>query len=169
MNTNPASRRARPYGRPEIPWWRAALDAAEVPYTVHEHAPALSIAERQALPFPWAQAVKTLACTTTGTPLVLVALRASDRLDFARLASALDTTRSRLRPADADLLRAEGLNPGGIAPISHRPGVPCLIDTAVTACEQPVFCGAGSAERTLEIPAAILARLPRARVVLLRR
>ncbi|MFD8993541.1 hypothetical protein [Streptomyces abikoensis] len=43
-------------------------------------------------------------------------------MDFARLAAATGTSRSRLRPADADLLATDGLAPGGILPGSHRPG-----------------------------------------------
>ncbi|MEV7426645.1 MULTISPECIES: YbaK/EbsC family protein [unclassified Streptomyces] len=144
--------------------WRAVLDADGCAYTVHAHAAAHSVAERQALPFPWTQAIKTLAFTTPDTPLLLVALRAQDRVDFARLASATGTSRSRLRPADAGPLAAEGLVPGGIPPVSHRPGVPCLIDTAVAEPARPVYCGAGSADRTLQIDSAVLARLPRARM-----
>ncbi|GGU47149.1 aminoacyl-tRNA deacylase [Streptomyces violascens] len=149
--------------------WRAVLDADGCPYTVHEHAAAYSVAERQALPFPWLQAVKTLAFTTPDIPLLLVALRAQDRVDFARLAAVLGTSRSRLHTADAGLLTAEGLVPGGVPPVSHRPGVPCLIDTAVTEPDRPVYCGAGTADRTLQIDSAALARLPRAQVAALSR
>ncbi|WP_158103970.1 YbaK/EbsC family protein [Streptomyces carpinensis] len=146
------------------------LDADSSAYTVHEHAAAHSVAERKALPFPWSQAVKTLAFTTAQFPLLLVALRADDRVDFTRLVAAAGTSRSQLRTAEPDLLTAEGLAPGGIPPISHRPGVPCLIDTAVVESGHPsVYCGAGSAARTLQIPPAVLARLPRAHVTLLRR
>ncbi|AZM93865.1 hypothetical protein D1J60_35755 (plasmid) [Streptomyces sp. W1SF4] len=88
--------------------WRAVLDADGCPYTVHEHAAAHSVAERQSLPFRWSQAVKTLAFTAPDNPLLLVALRAQDRVDFARLAAVLGTSRSRLRTADAALLAAEG-------------------------------------------------------------
>ncbi|MFG2501507.1 YbaK/EbsC family protein [Streptomyces sp. NPDC048441] len=149
--------------------WRSVLDADGGAYTVHEHAPAHSVAERQALPFPWSQAVKTLAFTTADTPLLLVALRAEDRIDFARLAAAVGASRSQLRATDAEALGAEGLVPGGIPPVSHRPGVPCWIDTAVIEVGQPVFCGAGSADRTLQVEPAVLARLPRAHVTQLRR
>ncbi|WP_078841156.1 aminoacyl-tRNA deacylase [Streptomyces acidiscabies] len=146
------------------PPWRAVLDADGCAYTVHEHAAAHSVAERQALPFPWSHAVKTLAFTAPDIPLLLVALRAEDRVDFARLAAAIGTGRSRLRTADADLLAAEGLIPGGVPPVSHRAGVPCLIDTAVTEPDRTVYCGAGSADHTLQIDSAVLARLPRAQV-----
>ncbi|MGS2587959.1 YbaK/EbsC family protein [Streptomyces hebeiensis] len=54
--------------------------------------------------------------------------------------------------------------PGGVPPVSHRPGVPCLIDAAVANPGRPVYCGAGSADRTLQINSADLARLPRAQV-----
>ncbi|MEU3657656.1 YbaK/EbsC family protein [Streptomyces sp. NPDC032161] len=138
-------------------------------YTVHEHAAAHSVAERQALPFPWSQAVKTLAFTAPDIPLLLVALRAEDRVDFARLAAVIGASRSRPRTADAGLLAAEGLVPGGVPPVSHRPGVPCLIDTAVAEPDRTVHCGAGAADRTLRIGSAALARLPRAQVASLSR
>ncbi|MCB5167017.1 YbaK/EbsC family protein [Streptomyces bambusae] len=144
--------------------WRAVLDTDGCTYAVHTHAPAHSVAERQALPFPWSQAVKTLAFTTPDVALLLVVLRAEDRVDFARLAAVLGTSRSRLRPADPELLAAEGLVPGGVPPVSHRPGVPCLIDTAVAEADGPVYCGAGTADRTLQLDSAVLVRLPRARV-----
>ncbi|GAA0271111.1 hypothetical protein GCM10010302_05850 [Streptomyces polychromogenes] len=145
------------------------LDADGCPYTVHEHAAAHTVAERQALPFPWPQAVKTLAFTTPDTPLLLVALRAQDRVDYARLAARLGTSRSRLRTADTALLAAEGLVPGGVPPVSHRPGVPCLIDAALAEPERPLYCGAGTADRTLQIDSATLTRLPRAQVATLSR
>ncbi|WP_225094639.1 aminoacyl-tRNA deacylase [Streptomyces sp. CoH27] len=147
--------------------WQAVLDADGSAYTVHEHAAAHSVAERKALPFPWSQAVKTLAFTSPRLPLLLVALRADDRVDFARLAAAAGIGRAQLRTAGTDLLTAAGLVPGGIPPISPRPGVPCWIDTAVVASCGPVFCGAGSAARTVEVRPAVLARLPRAHVALL--
>lgn len=153
---------------PETPW-RAVLDADGCPYTVHEHAAAHSVAERQSLPFPWTQAVKTLAFTTPDIPLLLVALRAEDRVDFARLAAVLGTSRSQLRTADAAVLAAEGLVPGGVPPVSHRPGVPCLIDTALAEPDRPVYGGAGTADRTLQIGSAALTRLPRAQVATLAR
>ncbi|WP_175439181.1 aminoacyl-tRNA deacylase [Streptomyces vilmorinianum] len=153
----------------EAPPWQAALDADGSAYTIHEHAPAHTVAERQALPFPWEQAVKTLAFTTPEIPLLLVALRANDRVDYTRLAIAAGTSRSRLRVAGPDILGQEGLAPGGIPPISHRPGVPSLIDTAVVESDQPVYCGAGSADRTLQVHPEVLARLPRAHVTLLHR
>jgi prolyl-tRNA editing enzyme YbaK/EbsC (Cys-tRNA(Pro) deacylase) len=149
--------------------WQAALDTDGGAYTLHKHAPAHTVAARQALPFPWSQAVKTLAFTTPEIPLLLVALRAGDRVDFARLATAVGRSRSPLRAAGTDLLRQEGLTPGGIPPISHRPGVTCLIDTAVAESDQPVYCGAGSADRTLQVHPAVLARLPRAHVTPVRR
>ncbi|MFI8221451.1 aminoacyl-tRNA deacylase [Streptomyces sp. NPDC085932] len=149
--------------------WRSILDRHHCAYTVHEHAPAYSIAERQALPFPWSQAVKTLALTAPETPLLLVALWATDRVDFTRLATVVGVSRAKLRRADADLLFAEGLTPGGIPPVSHRPGVLCLIDTAVVERTQPVYCGAGSAEFTLQVGSSDLARLPGAQVTRLRR
>lgn len=115
---------------PEAPW-QAVLDSDGCPYTVQQHAAAHSVAERQALTFPWSQAVKTLAFATSDFSLLLVVLRAEDRVDFARLAALSGTSRSRLRAADAGLLAAEGLVTGGVPPGSHRPGVPCLIDAAV--------------------------------------
>ncbi|SBT94229.1 Cys-tRNA(Pro) deacylase, prolyl-tRNA editing enzyme YbaK/EbsC [Streptomyces sp. DI166] len=148
-----------------VPPWRAVLDAHGCAYVVHEHAAAHTVAERRALPFPWSQAVKTLAFTAPEVPLLLVALRAPDRVDFARLAAAVGTSRSGLRTADAELLAAEGLVPGGIPPVSHRPGVPCLIDVAVGEPDRPVYCGGGSPARTLRIASGALAALPRARTV----
>ncbi|MER7759216.1 YbaK/EbsC family protein [Streptomyces sp. NPDC097619] len=149
--------------------WRAVLEADGGPYTLHEHAPAHTVAERQALPFPWERAVKTLAFSTPDTPLLLVVLRAADRLDYGLLAHVVGTARSGLSPAGPELLEREGLVPGGVPPVSHRPGVPCLIDTAVAETAGAVYCGAGTADRTLDVDPTVLVRLPRARVTLLHR
>ncbi|MFJ4682939.1 hypothetical protein [Streptomyces sp. NPDC088789] len=48
--------------------------------------------------------------------------RGGGGLDYARPAVALETTRARLGPADADTLAAHGLVPGGVPPVSPRPG-----------------------------------------------
>ena len=141
-----------------------ALQAAGVPFVVHEHAPAHSVAERQALPFPWERAVKTLAFTS-GETTALVALVATDRVDMARLARALGVSRSSLAPATPEALQALGFEPGGVAPVSPDSQVRCLLDTRACALSQPIFTGAGTAARTLEVDANDLARLARCEIV----
>jgi prolyl-tRNA editing enzyme YbaK/EbsC (Cys-tRNA(Pro) deacylase) len=137
---------------------------AGVPHVIHAHAPAYSVPERQALPFPWERAVKTLAFTS-GATVALVALVATDRVDMGSLARALGVSRSSLAPATEDVLGRLGYAPGGVAPVSPEPGVRCLLDARTLALPQPVFCGAATADKTLAIDANDLARVARCEVV----
>jgi Cys-tRNA(Pro)/Cys-tRNA(Cys) deacylase len=141
-----------------------ALQAAGIAFEIHEHAPAHSVAERQALPFPWERAVKTLAFTA-GDAIALVALVATDRIDMARLARTLGVSRSSLAPATPDALARLGYEPGGVAPVSPAADVRCLLDSRTCTLTQPIFTGAGTPARTLEVDANDLARLPRCEVV----
>ncbi|MFK0259337.1 hypothetical protein [Streptomyces sp. NPDC090445] len=92
--------------------WQAVLDTDGSASVIHKHAAAHTVAERQALPFPWSRAVvKTLAFTTSDIPLLLVAPRANDRVDAVRLTRALVTSRPQLRAAGTDLLGEEAWPP----------------------------------------------------------
>jgi prolyl-tRNA editing enzyme YbaK/EbsC (Cys-tRNA(Pro) deacylase) len=117
---------------------------------VHEHPPAVDAAARAALPFPPERSVKTLAFAAEGHTgdVVLVALRAADRLSYAKLAFALDLPRSALRPATDEELTALGYERGGVGPSAQAR---TIVDRRVTEIDEPVFCGCGPADRTLEI------------------
>jgi len=49
----PSAEGARPVMSTREAPWQSVLDADGGAYTIHEHAAAHSVAERQALPFPW--------------------------------------------------------------------------------------------------------------------
>jgi Cys-tRNA(Pro)/Cys-tRNA(Cys) deacylase len=132
------------------------LDEAGVPFRVHEHVPVATVAEIvEALPFPAAEHVKTLAFDADGR-VVLAALRGSDRLGYGALARAAGVPRDRLRPLPPDRVREElGLEPGGVCPLAE--GAVVLVDRRVLELER-AFCGSGRNDATLEVsPAGLVA------------
>jgi Cys-tRNA(Pro)/Cys-tRNA(Cys) deacylase len=141
------------------------LDAAGVPYVVHEHAPVATVAEiLAALPFPAEEHVKTLAVEADGV-VVLVALRGSDRVAYGKLARAAEVARDKLAPLTPERVRAElGLEPGGVCPLVDDPAIRVLVDAAVLGLQR-AFCGAGRNDATLELRPADLVTASRAEIV----
>jgi Cys-tRNA(Pro)/Cys-tRNA(Cys) deacylase len=141
------------------------LREAGVAFVVHEHAPVSSVAEiLEALPFPAEQHVKTLAVEADGVT-ALVALRASDRVQFGELARALGVARDRLAPLSPDRVCTElGQQPGGVCLLVDHEDVVRIVDRRVLDLGR-VFTGSGRSDRTLELSAADLVRASGARVV----
>jgi Cys-tRNA(Pro)/Cys-tRNA(Cys) deacylase len=133
----------------------ARLAAAGVPHRIHAHAAAVTAAEaRERLPFPAELALKTLAFRCGGG-WILAALRAADRVDYARLAAGLGVRRADLAAADptVDL----GFLPGGVGPVAPAAGPRVAVDAAAMALPL-AYCGAGRPDRTLEIAPEDLVR-----------
>src|SRR5262249_26917909 len=126
------------------------------------HAPVATVAEiLEALPFPAAEHVKTLAFEADGR-IALAALRGSDRLQFGRLARALSIARDRVSPPPPEPGRAElGLEPGGVGPLLARDDVVVLVDRRVLVLPR-AFCGSGRSDATLELAPADLVAASRA-------
>jgi prolyl-tRNA editing enzyme YbaK/EbsC (Cys-tRNA(Pro) deacylase) len=71
----------------------------------------------------------------------------------------------RVSFASADDMRAlTGMEVGGLTPFALPPGLPLLIDAAVTRCDR-VIVGTGGRTSKVLVPAPALAALPGARVV----
>jgi Cys-tRNA(Pro)/Cys-tRNA(Cys) deacylase len=134
-----------------------ALAAAGIEVVVHRHPPIRREADLHLTGLDWTAAVKTLAFALPGDGLALVGVPGPWRVRYGAIAQALGVSRSQLRPAPAERLAAQGMEPGGITPLCDDPAVVVLLDASVPAMGR-VFCGGGTAETTLEVAAADIAR-----------
>jgi len=138
------------------------LGVYDIPYVMHEHAPAETLEERRALGFPFEQTVKTLAFTDRKSRQVLLAaLLTGDRLDYSLAAAAFGTQRGHLSRLEPEALRTRlGVVSGGVAPLPVAPDVKVVLDCRVAVLTEPVYTGAGRSDRTLEILVRDLASVP---------
>jgi Cys-tRNA(Pro)/Cys-tRNA(Cys) deacylase len=139
-------------------------------FTIHEHAASHTYAEAMAnLNFPAERLLKTVAFRLRSGEIVLVALRGQDRVDYRRLAEALDTKRTDISSLSPDeVLAALGVEPGAVAPIPLDAQMQVLFDSGVTR-SQTIFTGIGRTDRTLEIMLDELVRITGGRIVAIAR
>lgn len=130
----------------------ALLTARDIPFRVHSHPTAATVAEAAArLPFPVDQFLKTLAFLARDEQWILVALRGRDRLDYRKLAAATGMRRADLRqPGPRELTTGLGMAVGGVSPFPPPGGALVIVDQAATSMDT-VYCGIGPNDRTLEI------------------
>jgi Cys-tRNA(Pro)/Cys-tRNA(Cys) deacylase len=142
----------------------AFLDATDIPYRTHNHAPLVSFEEaKTVLPFDPNAMVKGLVFRTRDGAFAIVALRGADRADYKKIADALGVRRADLRAADPADVEAElGMQLGGIVPLPIK-GTRVLIDQGVAALDT-IFCGSGRNDVTLEFSAQDLLRITAGRV-----
>jgi Cys-tRNA(Pro)/Cys-tRNA(Cys) deacylase len=128
------------------------LRAGGVPFTIHAHAVARTVADAEArLPFPKEQFLKTVVFRLKAGGWILVALQGQDQVDYRRLAAALGVRRGDLvRPPPEEVETALGYQIGGVSPIPLAADARVLFDEAALQMAT-VYCGAGRNDRTLEI------------------
>lgn len=142
-----------------------AVQRSGCPFTVHEHAATRTVEEARSLPFDVSRLVKAIAFRTAAGAVVLAAIRASARVDYARLAALAGVNRrelTSLSPGEVQALL--GVEPGSVSPISLRGDALVVVDEAVLSIAPALFCGIGRPDRTLEIAPGDLVRLTGARV-----
>ncbi len=134
-----------------------ALDAACIPYVVHEHPAIRTEADLHLTGLSFQTSVKTLAFELPDGRLALVAVPGPARIQYGAVARALGIARSALRPADEARVVALGMEPGGVSPICADRDVVVLVDESVVDMGI-VYCGGGTSTTTIEVRAdAILA------------
>src|SRR6476469_2703891 len=133
------------------------LEAAGVPFTVHEHPPMRTVQDYVAGGFPLARMVKTVVLGIKGDGWALVAVRGADRVDYRKLADALGVKRSLLFQPPPEQVEAElGYQIGGVCPIPAAPALRVVCDPAIRDLAR-IYCGSGRNDRTLELtPGALL-------------
>ncbi len=135
------------------------LEQAQVAYRVHEHPEVHATQQFMELGFPVQQMVKTLAFQAGGGDIVLVALRATDPVEYGAVARAAGTSRAKLAALSEELLRQRlGMQAGGVGPFVQQDGVQVLVDRRVPALAA-VFCGTGERTSTLEVPGQAFAAI----------
>lgn len=142
-----------------------AVRRSTFPFTVHAHAPTRTVEEARGLPFDVSRLVKAIAFRTAAGTVVIAAVRASARVDYARLAALAGVSRrelSSLSPGEVQALL--GVEPGSVSPIPLRADALVIVDEAVLSVVPTLYCGIGRPDRTLEIAPADLVRLTAARV-----
>jgi Cys-tRNA(Pro)/Cys-tRNA(Cys) deacylase len=137
-----------------------------VRFRIHEHVVSRTVADAIAsLPFPPDQYLKTVVFRVKQGPWVLAACRGQDRVDFRRLAQALDVKRAEIvQPAREEVEAALGYVIGGICPIPPDEAARTIVDATAAATLDIVFCGVGRNDRTLEIGIADLIAVADARI-----
>jgi Cys-tRNA(Pro)/Cys-tRNA(Cys) deacylase len=137
-----------------------------VPFAIHEHEAMRTVEEMAQNPlFVMARIVKTVAFRTRSGGIVLAAVRGIRRVDYPRLAALVAVNRRDLSPlSPAEVQELVGTKPGSVSPVPLSKDVKVLIDDDVLTIQPTLYCGIGSADRTLEIAPADLVRLTGGRV-----
>jgi Cys-tRNA(Pro)/Cys-tRNA(Cys) deacylase len=134
------------------------LTSRGVAFTIHEHVVARTVAEAlERLPFSPEAYLKTVAFRLKAGGWVLAALRGADRVDYRGLAAALGVGRRDLHQLTPDEVAADlGFPVGGVGPVPPNEQVRTLFDALAVEQLDVVYCGAGRADRTLEVGLADL-------------
>ncbi len=143
----------------------AALNRAGVEYSLHAHAPSITIrnADEQ-LDFPVERLLKTIAFRIKNQGWLLVGLCGYDQADYRKLADFTGVGRDKIMRLDPDELHAAlGYELGGTAPFAPNAQTRVVLDTHVLR-HATIFCGTGRSDRTLEIAPGDLVRVSGATV-----
>ncbi|MFC8720586.1 Cys-tRNA(Pro) deacylase [Kitasatospora sp. NPDC057198] len=138
-----------------------ALDAAGVPFAVHEYAHDPAAASygaeaAEAMGVPPDRVFKTLLAEADGA-LAVAVVPVSGQLDLKALAAALGTKRAAMAdPAAAE--RSTGYVVGGISPLGQRRRLRTVVDSGALA-HPTVFVSAGKRGTEVELAPADLVRL----------
>ncbi len=143
----------------------ARLAACGLAYRIHEHEPARTLADaRERLSFDVTRIVKTVAFGLRSGGLILAALRAVNRADYARLAALAGVNRRDLAALSPEAVSARlGVEPGGVSPLSPAGEALRFVDEDVLGIAPTLYCGLGRPDRTLEIAPRDLLALTGAR------
>ena len=131
----------------------ARLESRGVPFTIHEHVVARTVADAlERLPFSPDAYLKTVAFRLKAGGWVLAALRGADRVDYRGLAAALGVGRRDLHQMTPDEVAADlGYPIGGVGPVPTNAQTRTVFDTTAVEQLDTVYCGAGNPDRTLEV------------------
>ncbi|SRR5258708_5942116 len=146
----------------------ALLQKHDVAYTIHEHTQSHTFNDaREKLPFPVERLLKTVAFRLKSGGWVLAAVRGEDRIDYRKLAEALDTKRSEIVQLSPDEVKSVlQVEVGSVAPVPTMPNVRVIFDTRASRTET-LFTGVGRSDRTLEINLDDLVRVTQGRIAAL--
>ncbi|NEQ66981.1 MAG: YbaK/EbsC family protein [Symploca sp. SIO1B1] len=144
----------------------ALLTEQGVPFTIHEHEVARTVADAEArLPFPKDHFLKTVAFKFKHGGWILAAVRGQDRVDYRKLAKAFGVKRSDIvQLSPKEVTEALGVEIGSVSPIPTNDNTHVIFDSNVSS-SATVYCGVGRPDRTLEICLANLVQVTHGRIL----
>lgn len=140
----------------------ARLEASGTPYTLHTHVEIRTVADAVAL---WDKSIerllKTIGFRTRNGRLVQVSVLAKERVDYKKVAAALDIKRTNLFSLAPDEVATKlGYFVGSVGPLPLADEVTVLLDSHIAQFGQ-VFFGSGRLDRTFEMRVSDLLDLSR--------
>jgi Cys-tRNA(Pro)/Cys-tRNA(Cys) deacylase len=141
------------------------LSRKAILFKIHQHKAVRTIhdAERIA-PTLVAGLLKTIAFKIKDSFWVLAAVRCQDRIDYRKLAAALNVNRRQLHSLSPEEVQTElGYEIGGVGPIPLRGDVKAVFDSSLRDAGT-IYCGSGSNTLTLELEFADLLRVTQGKI-----
>jgi len=123
-----------------------------VRYRIHEHEAVVSISDAKRIAPNLVHALlKTVVFKIKDSSWVLAAVRCQDKIDYRKLAVALNINRRQIRSLSPEEIRVElGFDVGGVGPIPVREDVRAIFDSNLRNAGT-IYCGSGRNTRTLEL------------------
>jgi Cys-tRNA(Pro)/Cys-tRNA(Cys) deacylase len=148
----------------------AQLEQADAVFTIHEHAPSITIQDADAnLWFPVERLMKTIAFRLKPQGWVLAALCGYSQVDYKKLAAICGVSRDKLNRLTPEQVEQDlGYEVGGVSPFAPNDLTRIVIDSSALVFST-IYCGTGRRDRTLEIAPADLVSVTRATVAELRK
>lgn len=139
----------------------SVLDSKGIQYTVHPYS-AHSITEAGGSPLPLDLIAKTVVFRVKDLGLVLAVLKATDKVDYRKVARLLKVSRSEITLAPPDeVLSSLSCTYGNVSPIDPNQQAIVLVDSGLSNLST-VYCGAGADGRTLGLLFSDLIRATKA-------
>ena len=128
------------------------LSQGEIEFQSHPHDAVRTIEDAKRIAPTLVHALlKTIVFRIKDSIWVLAAVRCQDRIDYRKLAAALNVNRRQLSTLSAEQIESElGYEVGGVGPIPVRDDVKAIFDTNLRDAET-IFCGSGKNTCTLEL------------------
>jgi Cys-tRNA(Pro)/Cys-tRNA(Cys) deacylase len=141
------------------------LEKSGLEFELHDHAPVRTIDEARAIvPHLTRNLLKTVVFRVKNGDWVLSAVHGEDRIDYKKLAAALEVKRTDLRSISPDQVEKNlGFQIGGVGPFPVKDDVRVVIDEKLLGIGR-VFCGSGVNTETVEIDLDSLVEVAEAEV-----
>lgn len=124
-----------------------------IPHKIHEHGVIKTVQDAiERFHLPVDNLLKTVVFQIKNGRWILAAVRGADRIDYKKLADALATKRTKLRPISPEQVQTElGFQIGGVGPFPILDSDQLIIVFDTQAAELgTIVCGSGLNTRTIE-------------------
>ncbi len=136
-----------------------------VKFKIHEHEAVRTIKDAERIaPTLVAGLLKTVVFKVKDSFRVLAAVRCQDRIEYPKLAAALNVNRRQINSLSPEEIQAElGYEVGGVGPIPVRSDVRAIFDSSLRNAGT-IYCGSGRNTLTLELEFTDLLRVTRGEI-----